>query len=467
MLNKKFSWVVIGRNYLSLIFAHLLLNKKIDVLLVLDEECSSKLFSTDHLTSMEKDFLTLWSEDQQIKNLENLNFYLKSERILLRGGEHRVLLGHPSPFQNLWELARSFPFFFTDSKDRLNFGMNFNSSLEEQRFNKSYFRLTKKFSKSAFYYHDRHDLDFKILENLCPKIIRDLFDNFQILFFDKNNSEKQWPLQEILFASRLFIQNHLSVETTKTDLLYLFISILSPLYKLNHKKLKEDLLSSFEERGGNFMTTTIQNWKWKNGKIYGFQHDKDDVTITSNQICLFYPLHKQGPFEFSSIEKSIGENFCLSYLLKEKIRPQILSNIQIDTSMKSMRTQTPLWITEVLEKQINFYIFFKASPLLSLSSMKSQAIRIIQKEFFKYNLGWNASQELHSSSLGQDLALYSSKNKTSELLKESGPLKNLTISFKENSHRSFKLNDINYFGPLKEQSYGLFGIFVEMKDLLN
>ncbi len=291
MLNSKFESILLGKNYLSLIFGILKIKASKESVLVIDDpNCSLGGLWHKNLGEVEKRSLYNIGQKYNVQSLKEINNYLIPTNTLLKLDEVLIEFGQ-SPFANIRELSRKLPQCFPiDLVETLEkFG--------EEQFNKdcSIFLddITARLELIGI------NKDFSINQSSL-KIIYDQF----LSFLDSHSivSEQLHYVLQVLFQS--FFSNLKDEDGSR----YLLTSILSPRYSLDVDTLMNDLNFEFKSLGGSISKTSISSIEIYKNKLEYVELASMDGIIKAKQLYVFTKLREDmflaerfEPIEYDSI----------------------------------------------------------------------------------------------------------------------------------------------------------------------
>ena len=118
MLDNRIDNILIGKSYLSFLFAFTLMDNDKKVLLLDDERSRYGNLFTGFLCHLEKTFLELWGKKRNLAPLENLDKYALKRPFTMIVNNHQIQLGN-SPSKNYQEFLRKMPFCFKKKRTSL------------------------------------------------------------------------------------------------------------------------------------------------------------------------------------------------------------------------------------------------------------------------------------------------------------------------------------------------------------
>lgn len=289
MLSKNTDIALVGHNFFSYLMGIGLLSKKKSVLILDDTRFNHGSLLTDSLTILDLEILKKWGDKYDVPTLKKMEEYIQFSPISFFVGKTEVLLGH-NPYRNYTELARKFPEFFPDSNLTLNF-------------DQSVYQVAQCLADA--FYSDKNIIEIpKLLINFKTLEVMKKFDEFYALFLkkDKWDIDKLGALNSFVSLSRGFFHNRLSINGSRSELMHLFFSILSPRFKFDHAKFSEDLQTHFKSIGGEFKKLNIAAMKMQRGLVTSFELESFEGIISPTHLLFLG-----------------GEPTGLPIILKEKV----------------------------------------------------------------------------------------------------------------------------------------------------
>ena len=279
MLNKDYHQLILGKNYISLIFGILEQNQNKQSLIVNNEQVSQTSIWQVNIGELERKLLVHIGQENRIDGLINLDNYIERTNNLIYLNDTCIELSG-SPYLNLKEMMRKFPVSF------LNIFKEFFENVSETDFNTEF----SEFEDYLMTLSGRPRFD-KIIKSKTYSIISDCLKNYlSFLVAEEGYSKQLNHILQIIFQVRF--SSHLSQD----DCLYLFLSLLSPRYVINEKKLSSELLFQFRKLGGDIKNTNIKNWGINNSSLKHVLLNSIDGVIGLESAKIFSSPHESLPF---------------------------------------------------------------------------------------------------------------------------------------------------------------------------
>lgn len=281
MLKSHYQTVVVGKSYISLIFA-IIKSRKNDVLVIDEKEISLGNKWYLNIGTLEKMLLKNLGHQYNITALKELDFYTDAVNTFICLNEKFIELGS-SPFSNIRELSRKLPELFTsDFIKTLN-------QIDENSFNNEFFEYFEMISKNAL---NMTNIDESLLKMSQGSQISSIFDNFQKIIDDT-----QTPMtKQLHFVLQVLYQTVFSNAKNSLETTYLLSALLSARFKVNESKLCDDLSFELRKIGGDLKIASIHDWEvYKNQLQYILLSTYEGI-IRLDDLYLFGTLSHKFPF---------------------------------------------------------------------------------------------------------------------------------------------------------------------------
>ena len=459
MLNKNIDYALVGHNFITFLLSIGLINRGKEVLVLDDDRFNYGDFFTNSLTLLDVDYLKAWGELGDLTPLKNIEDYLNPEALYFYVGKKQIVLGD-TPIRNYRELCRKFPNLFMNPKSG---SLSFEQ--EVMSFNNSYNDFCSKVTRSIFIEKKNSKIS-KLFEASIPE---DLLFHFQYFFshFAKKESMNESQKSEfnaLIFMTRGFFQSRLSTTGSRSEIMHLFFSLISPYFKLDHERLIADLLVVHQKAGGEFKKLNLSDLKFQKGLVKSFELESYEGLIRPKKMAFIggYPVGLPIRLKTSSAAYN-----CLNVevAFKNKLPLLLRDKKLIFSSPMKIGTERPFWEVNFKNEEAVFNIImikregskvdFIAQRVLMLLALDlkflfpEHTLEIIQHKMkftldvFIEDKDYNAHKRLE--------AHFSTK--IVDVLEDSAPL---IFS---------RLKNVLYFGPYNEDALGTFSSLIEIKKL--
>ena len=449
MLNKNIDFTLVGHNFFSYLMGIGLTARNRKVLILDDDRFNHGDLFTDSLTIMDLEILKKWGEKYDVPPLKKMEEYIQFSPISFFVGKKEVVLGD-NPSRNYTELSRKFPQFFSMS----NISENFDQGV---------FQIAGSLAEA--FYTDQNLIKLsKRLEGFKNLEIMKKFEEFYALFFQKDKWDMmvQSELNSFITVSRGFFHNRISINGSRSELMHLFFSLLSPHFQFDHKRLVEDLLTHYRSTGGEFKKLNLSALKFHRGILSSFEFESFEGIISPGHLLFIG-----------------GEPIGLPILLKEKVTaynslevkffleknvplPLVGKKILFSSPLKT-GTNWPFWQAS----------FNKDSIIFNLVMIKRQGIKekFVANKVIDYLLEDLAflypehKFKLKNTELKFTLDVLLEDNNIYAHLAEA-PKSNFrptTVYSKITPFSFFKLKNVSYLGPYSGNTHGIFSSLIQLQ----
>jgi hypothetical protein len=456
MLNKDIDYALVGHNYITFLLSIGLLNRGKKVLVLDDDRFNYGDFFTNSLTLLDVEFLRNWGELGELLPLKNISDYLSPASVYFFVGKKQIVLGD-SPIRNYRELCRKFPNLFMNTKSGAL------TNLEEVDFNSKYDLFCTDVTRAIFLEKNSSKVA-KIFETSIPE---DLLFHFQYFFSHFGNKDNMSDVERsefnaLIFMTRGFFQNRLSTTGSRSEIMHLFFSLISPYFKLDHERLISDLQLVHQAAGGEFKKLNLADLKFQSGLVKSFELESFEGIIRPKKMAFIggYPVGL--PIRLKTSSSSYN---CLNVTVSFKNSlPELLKNKKlIFSSPMKIGTDRPLWEVSFGETGAIFNIIQALREGTKIEFIRDRVIDLIGHDlayiFPEYELHIADVQMKFTLDVfieDKDFEAYK-RTKTSlgmklvEVLEDSAPL---IFS---------RLKNVLYFGPYNEDALGTFSSLIEIK----
>jgi hypothetical protein len=449
MLNKKTDFALVGHNFFSYLVGIGLLARKKKVLILDDDRFNFGDLFTDSLTILDLEILKKWGEKYDVPPLKKLEEYIQFSPISFFIGKKEILLGD-NPSRNYTELARKLPFFFSSKDITENFDQGIyqvaNSLADAFYTDRNLLKLPKRL------------LDFKNLE------VMKKFDDFFSLFFqkDKWEFELQSELNSFVALGRGYFHNRLSINGSRSELMHLFFSLLSPRFKFDHERLVSDLLAHYQSAGGEFKKLNIRALKFQRGMVANFELESYEGLIAPSHLLLIGGEPVGLPILLK--EKMIAYNAMEVKLSLKNPLPAFLINKKIlFTSPMKTGTSWPFWEASFFSDSISFNLVMLKRQGIKVEFVADQVINYLLEDLAFLYPGHEFV--VSSSQLKFTLDVLIEDNNTHAHLRETtqNRFRPIKVYSKVSPFSFFRLKNVSYLGPYCGNTHGVVSSLLQMQ----
>ena len=460
MLSRNLDFALVGHNFYAFLLSIGLLNRGKKVLILDDDRFNYGDFFTNSLTSLDVEFLKAWGEESGLKPLINIQDYLTPSKVFFYVGKKQVVLGD-LPHRNYRELCRKFPELFLQNSAEIGV---FSHENEIINFDNIYNDFCQKVSVLLF--NEKSFSKFSMLfENSIPKDLQTRFQSFFAHYPNKENllENQRYDFNALTYMTRGFFQNRLSVTGSKSEIMHLFFSLISPYYKLDHERLIADLLQEHLDLGGEFKKLNLLDLKFQSGLVKSFELESFDGIIKPKKMAFIggYPVGL--PIKLKTSKSASYNCLNVEFTFKEPV-PLLLNGKKcVFTSPMKIGTDRPFWEVNLSGQKAIFNIIMAKKEGTKIDFIYERVKALLLEDMFylfpeykfelltcemKFTLDVFIEDKDYNAHKRVEATL---KKRITEVLEDSAPL---LIS---------RLRNVLYFGPYNEDSLGTFSSLVEIK----
>lgn len=453
-------FALVGHNFFAFLLSIGLLKRGKKILLLDDNRFNYGDFFTNSLTSLDVEFLKSWGLASDLGPLINIEKYLAPSSVYFLVGKKQVVLGD-LPHRNFRELCRKFPNLFLAenvSKDV------FIHESEIANFDNVYNDFCQKIS--ALLFNEKRASKLSLLfENSLPEILKSNFSHFFTHFTNKEkmNLQDAYEFNSLMFMTRGFFQKRLSITGSKSEIMHLFFSLISPYYKLDHEKLVADLLQVHLENGGDFKKLNLSDLKFQKGLVQSFELESYDGIIRPNKMAFVGGFPVGLPAKLGKMNSSSYGCLAVDFVL-EGLAPKILIGKKyVFTSQMKTGTDYPFWEVYFNENKATFNVIMAKKEGTKIDFIYDRVKEILCQDlkflFPEFEFVVVDCQMKFTLDV-----FIEDKDFNAHLRSEGGLKKRLRDALEDSSPLFFsRLKNVLYFGPYNEESLGTFSSLVEIK----
>jgi len=291
MLDSKFDSVILGKNYLSLIFAILKIKASDQSVLVLnDPDCSMGGLWHKNLGEIEKRVLYSIGKKYNVQSLKQIKNYLEPTNTLIKLDEILIEFGQ-NPFSNIRELSRKIPECFPITL------IDTIESYGEETFNKACSQLLDDITENINLVGSKKDF------HVSQPSLKIIFDQF-LAFLDS----KSIVSEQLHYVLQVLFQSYFSNLKDEDGSRYLLTSVMSPRFNLDIDTLMKDLNFEFKSLGGMITNACISSIEVYKNQFQFVEFSTMDGIIKAHDLYFFTKLREDidlkeqlEPVEYKSI----------------------------------------------------------------------------------------------------------------------------------------------------------------------
>ncbi len=457
MLNKEIDYALVGHNFITFLLSIGLINRGKKVLVLEDDRFNYGDFFTNSMTLLDVEFLRFWGEQSDLLPLKNIDQYLEASSVFFSIGKKQIILGETA-MRNYRELCRKFPNLFKHA------GSGPLSMAEDnETFNNSYKDFCARVTKSI-YAEKRPGKITKIFESSIPP---ELLGHFQLFFShfsakDSMNEAEKAEFNAFVFLTRGFFQGRLSTTGSRSEIMHLFFSLISPYFKLDHNRLLKDLLAIHQESGGEFKKLNLSDLKFQSGLVKSIELESFEGLIRPSKMVFIggYPVGL--PIKLKTSSASYN---CLNIQVKFKQSVSGLLNQKkiLFTSPIKLGTDRPFWEASFNGAEATFNIIMAKREGLKIDFIKERVLTLLTEDLAY--LFPEDHFDIESAQMCFTLDVFIEDKNYGAFKKQEGGLAAKLVHVIEDSAPLLisRLKNVLYFGPYNEDALGTFSSLIEIK----
>ncbi len=460
MLEKNFDIAVIGRNYLSFLFAIGQVELKQKVLVLDDQRLSFGDLYQHGLGPIEYYFLKTWGEDRGITPLKEIDRYFVKRPLHIFFNDRWLQL-RSKPSQNMLELLRRFGELF--GEDCSVFWKGLLKESQRQKFDEGVEQLAKLLGQNAFRYQTVESFNIDFFLSQCPPFLKKIFEAFRS-YFEENRFKSEKNGYLLAFLSRAFFLKNLSPNIASYEIFHMFINFLGPSYSLDQEKLEQDLVEFFVNCGGQFKKTEVREWKFHKGRPWCLELASFEGIIHPRKIAFVGGRPQGMPLKLSE-KSSSYEGIILENSVSLREARHLPKGNFIFGDASRVGTAFPFWWFELLgevqgRQQFRIHFLSSLESGSKIEFFQEQILSLVEKDLSKV-FPW-VLEELEGWSIGVGSEIY--VHEAYDKKKTNLPL-GRNVDFFDYSSPSYgkRIKNVYYFGPYLESPLGLLSKFMEMK----
>lgn len=454
----KVDTTLIGNDYLSFLFSFTLMKQKERILLLNDNHSPHEDLATDTLCQLEKDFLKFWGEDQNIPPLRHIDRYVVQRPLTMAIDDCQIRFGH-TPSQNYLECLRKFPSFFK-RRGMLYFAPVARKK-DKDKFDRDFFAYCKRLARKIYCFHDISTLDKKLFSSLCPDELLEIVDIFSLPLQKGAELEKseRWIFNTLVYMARGHFHKRLSITGGPIEIFHLILSLLSPHYELNQRELLTDMKAFYLDRGGQYLQTQVQEWHFDRGHPWRLELSSYKGVIWPQRISFLGNIPSEAPMDLG---RPIKNYTCVNvrWMLNKTFTTGWEQEKALFTRVDKIGTDGPLWEAHFFPGEIRVKIFVFNEWGHKISFIQEEIHRIVLERLSPFIPRLKSNIIHEELSFGPEILTEPGKRSFYHLHRKD---KDITVRYTSPSGKKIKLKNVNYFGPFKEGSLGLFSTLIELK----
>lgn len=458
LLEKHTDFLCIGRNLTSFLLSVRLLKRKQSVLLLDDRRFQVGASFMYAPRQLEMELLRTFGEYEQLECLCNLEHYAHQTPYFLGTGKQRLFLGQ-RPHENFLELARKLPHFFQLPDYSASNDPHFQNEFDE-----IYHSTVRRLATSAHQFLGPDQLNFELFMTQCPQLLKDIYSSFQEAFLPvvslesvDNESDQEWA-----YLFRAQFHHHLDLRANSLELFHLFLSLLSPQYRLDRERLHEQLLVEHLKLGGQYKSTWVREWKFEHGRPWSVELASFDGIIHPNKIGLHGMNTEALPLIIDH-----GQLLYREVLVKWELREEMnlgLGPYELTyTTSRRIGSDFPIWKISQQGRELLLSIPMREVKGDKLSFQQS-AVRQILRNDLEHCFGLDPKTLVNETmKYGEEVWTAPIPGETSQNVFSRGNF-DLPTYYQHRPHELKKIKNLCYIGPLGSGRLGLFSTLLTLRE---
>jgi len=451
VLKDRYYDVFIGKSYISFIYGILRLKKyQKDALIIDDSKVVLGNQCFVNIGYLEKMLFKKIGEDYKIFPLSNIKKYISPVNTIIFLNEKMLEFGI-SPFGNIKEVARKLPQCF--SKNILK-ELN---EIGPEGFDKICFEFFDSVIEKTLnsYAAKKIKFDFKPSEQTVDKLYAEFLSYL---------NDKQMDSKQLHFVLQVLFQTVFSNAKSNTESSYLLTSILSPRYKINDKLLADDLAFIFKDLGGVYQDANVDEWEIFKNQLEYIKLNSLDGIVGFDNLFYYGKLSSSVPFVCSETDFQYN-SVHLKCPIEHKFMDFYKNKRLLFSKLDRLGTDIPHWEVFIDSDGVFQAIYSYADNLGT------------KPEFFHKTVADDVFKSLSEVLPGLDKADWSGQMEFSRgsdsWIEYHIKDKEILIPKKvaENSHlynrdNGVKVTKLDYCGPSRSKSMGLFSYTLDLMSSL-
>jgi hypothetical protein len=454
MLNQNVDSVLIGHNYMTFLLSLGLQSRGKKILVLDDDRFNYGDFFTNTVSKIDIEFLKAHGQKFNNQALLDLDSYLTIIPEFFHIGKTQVFLGQ-RPSENLQELLRKFPTIFNHNE----WASQINLTQFNQDFDHYCVTIAEKLVLAVK--KTKWQQVFDIPEK--PLVLSKLLDSLSLALSKKDqlNESSRLELNALVYLFRGFYQNRFSIAGSQLEFSHMIISLLSPLYRLNHEKLTSELRTLFLEKGGEFKKLNLADIKFHKGVVKGLELESYEGFVFPKKVVFVGGQPLGLPLSFKNPRAVYN---CLNLISTNEILPKhLIGKKMIFTSPMKISTDFPVMEILFHQNAIEFNLVIRKQNGTKIDFIKQKMIKELKSDLYylypELNLNFNDVVMKFTHDIFIEDNNYKSKTKNMFGLK----LKITDLLFENNPLKFIRPKNVYYLGPYNDGFLGTFSSLIEVQ----
>lgn len=288
MLKSRYQEIVIGMGLLSLVRGLISCKRMRTTLLIDDPRFEVDSYQSHFLTEFEVQAFLRIGKKYEIQELQELRQFFSPAQIEFCFSNIRLKLGS-DPFSNLIELLRKFPELIDDS----DLDIVFKESPES--FNAFFLEELKRYEDRCFNSTVKSkNIRFELQG---PKWFKLIFQRFSQLINGEFSTTKSLKFAGLLHLLSLSSEEKIKAYFPPEEILFQFLKMLSPVYRLQDYFLLTQLKRRLLLSGGDYKQSSVQYWQFHEKKFENLLLASFEGVISGEKVLFFAYPPEEVPFK--------------------------------------------------------------------------------------------------------------------------------------------------------------------------
>jgi len=459
MKNNKYQLNILGNSYLSYIVASHLIGDELDVTILNDPSFGMGENYGNLISELDKSFFHTWGKDKNLVSLQNLNEYLTPMPVEFRIDDIQVCFGR-TPSLNLIEMLRKIPSFFKGLKDKDKLIKDI--IINSHQFDESYYNFCHLVGANIFRYKTFQNLVIEDFLVHCPDSIKKIYEVFIENWFENISSmhQKDETKKALMYLWRSVFQNKISIKTSEFEVFHLFLTMLGQTYRIDQDAFKKSCKKNKAIRTYEGEVLDIHQ---SFGNVRNIHHSSEKEAIDLNQLFIIC----SGPPENMVEIERLHPGYCSTLLrIKNFAKYQFLQDkVYVYARSCDFGTRMPFWLLYKNNDELWVSANLKKEDASKIDFDIPFIKEKIKNDFNFFYPHKNLDPDFIDQKRGNDFYYQESdwQNFSRTQLAYVPVSKKFKILDKR-KHRFVKINNSNYFGPLRNGPLGLLSLLMELKD---
>ncbi len=276
-MNKTIDTLVIGNNITSFLTSSQILKSGQKAIYLRDKRIKSSDPYFMFFGPLDLSFIKTWVSDLEMaEDIFNEDSFVLSPFSIIINGKRTMCAG-ASPYLNFMQVCRHYPSLHNKFLQILA-----SEDVDHAKFDSDFLACAKRLGESFCRYKTIHQISVSTFKADLPKYIYDIYTVFKEEV--KNNRE----LHQFICTLRCVYTHGLELTLSDLELMYYFISVLSPRYHFLWSPAKETQVNeTINSLGGSTYDDIIEEFSFSNNRPWATQLSSFSGVISPAKIAIF------------------------------------------------------------------------------------------------------------------------------------------------------------------------------------